>query len=165
MKDSTNFNMYPRGVHDAQSAVRLDIRAPGDDAESSVESDHDARGESPAHIEAQLAGPAARQPCNDQALKEVSSHQGYQSQVIAYPSEIIGRWFPSNRGSQLRPHVGPRSRTGRPVRPVNRFSGLSSEMAIDGDKSILEPRTVKEALAGKNAAKWLASMESGIDNI
>jgi hypothetical protein len=48
---------------------------------------------------------------------------------------------------------------------VNRFSGLSSEMAIDGDKSILEPRTVKEALAGKNAAKWLASMESGIDNI
>jgi hypothetical protein len=134
------------------------------------------RGENPPHT-SRLSWPGQRracaphpqtrlsQPCNDQALKEVSSHQGYQSQVIAYPSEIIGRWFPSNRGSQLRPHVGPRSRTGRPVRPVNRFSGLSSEMAIDGDKSILEPRTVKEALAGKNAAKWLASMESGIDNI
>jgi hypothetical protein len=38
-------------------------------------------------------------------------------------------------------------------------------MAIDGDKTILEPKTVKEALAGKDAAKWLASMESEIDNI
>jgi hypothetical protein len=38
-------------------------------------------------------------------------------------------------------------------------------MAIDVDKSILEPKTVKEALAGKDATKWLASMESEIDNI
>jgi hypothetical protein len=38
-------------------------------------------------------------------------------------------------------------------------------MAVDGDKMILEPKTVKEALTGKDAAKWLASMESEINNI
>jgi hypothetical protein len=94
MKDSTNFNMYPRGVHDAQSAVRLDIRAPGDDAESSVESDDDARGESPAHIEAQLAGPAARvraAPSNQaqSTVQRPSTEGGQQPSRIPIPSNRV----------------------------------------------------------------------------
>jgi hypothetical protein len=89
---------------------------------------------------------------------------------IPVPSRRIparDRWamVPIEQGEPVDTYDGPRSRTGRPVRPVNRFVGLSSEMAIDGDKTILEPKTVKEALAGKDAAKWLASMESEIDNI
>jgi hypothetical protein len=51
------------------------------------------------------------------------------------------------------------------VRPVNRFVRLSSEMAIDGDVSTAEPRTVKEALERKDRVKWLASMEAEIENI
>jgi hypothetical protein len=89
---------------------------------------------------------------------------------IPVPSRRIparDRWamVPIEQGEPVDTYDGPRSRTGRPVRPVNRFVGLSSEMAIDGDKTILEPKTVKEALAGNDAAKWLASMESEIDNI
>jgi hypothetical protein len=48
---------------------------------------------------------------------------------------------------------------------VNRFVRLSSEMAIDGDVSTAEPRTVKEALERKDRVKWLASMEAEIENI
>jgi hypothetical protein len=89
---------------------------------------------------------------------------------ISVPSRRIparDRWamVPIEQGEPVDTYDGPRSKTGRPVRPVNRFVGLSSEMAIDGDKTILEPKSVKEALAGKDAAKWLASMESEIDNI
>jgi hypothetical protein len=38
-------------------------------------------------------------------------------------------------------------------------------MAIDGDVSTAEPRTVKEALERKDRVKWLASMEAEIENI
>jgi hypothetical protein len=96
--------------------------------------------------------------------------QSQSKSRIPVPSKRIparDRWamIPIEQGEPVDTYDGRRSRTGRPVRPVNRFVGLSSEMAMEGDKSTFEPRTVKEALAGKDATKWLASMESEIDNI
>jgi hypothetical protein len=54
---------------------------------------------------------------------------------------------------------------GRPIRPPNRFAGLTSEMAIVSDGSKREPRTVREALSGPDSNKWLSSMESEIKTI
>jgi hypothetical protein len=89
---------------------------------------------------------------------------------ITVPSRRIPvgqRWtyVPVDQGEPVDTFEGPRTKIGRPIRPTNRFTGLTSEMAIVSDGSMREPRTVREALSGPDSNKWLSLMESEIKNI
>jgi hypothetical protein len=89
---------------------------------------------------------------------------------IPIPSRRIPvgqRWayVPVEQREPVDTFEGPRTKMGRPIRPPNRFAGLTSEMAIVSNGSMREPRTVREALSGPNGNKWLSSMESEIKNI
>jgi hypothetical protein len=89
---------------------------------------------------------------------------------IPVPSRRIPvgqRWayVPVDQRESVDTFEGPRTKIGRPIRPPNRFAGLTSEMAIVSEVSIREPRTVREALSGPDSNKWLSSMESEIKNI
>jgi hypothetical protein len=180
MKNSNNFNVYPQGVHQAQSAVRINIRttAEGDDPDESNDdgSDTGPAALGPGRHERQMWDTLGLSPARPRAQstvpnrREIGPDRSQPKSRIPIPIKRIpakDRWamVPIEHGEPVDTYDGPRSRTGRPVTPVNRFVGLSSEMAIDGDKTILEPKTVKEALAGKDATKWIKSMESEIDNI
>jgi hypothetical protein len=77
------------------------------------------------------------------------------------------RWayVPVEQGGPVDTFEGPRSKTGRPIRQPNRFAGLTSKMASEGEGTAQEPKTVCEALSGRDGDEWLPSMESEIKNI